>query len=77
MTEILRFTKNDLVEAYECTMKYYNEHNIKRNFDKYAELFWILFDDGNNSYMWAIDTLCGWFPECNKEELEKTLDRYI
>lgn len=28
-------------------------------------------------FMWAVNTLLGWFPECNKEELEKELDRYI
>lgn len=25
----------------------------------------------------AIDTICSWFPDCNKEELEKELDMYI
>lgn len=77
MNEILRFTKDDLVEAYESTTKYYKEHNMKRPFDKYTEMFWILFDDGVRPYMWAIDTLCEWFPDCNKEELVKVLDRYI
>ena len=38
---------------------------------------WMTFDDGANSYMWAIDAICSWFPDCNKEELEKELDMYI
>lgn len=38
---------------------------------------WMTFDDGANPYMWAIDTICSWFPDCNKEELEKELDMYI
>lgn len=70
-------TKKELISEYKHITKYFKTHNIKRNFSKYAEMFWILFNDGNNSYMWAIDTLCGWFPECNKEKLEKELDRYI
>lgn len=37
----------------------------------------VLFNDGTNPYMWAVNTLLGWFPECNKEELEKELDLYI
>lgn len=75
--EIRMLTKKELVAEYERTIKWYKEHNINRNFSKYAEMFWILFDDGANSYMWAIDTICSWFPECNKEELEKEFDGYI
>lgn len=74
---MIRHTKNELVAEYERTIKWYKEHNWNRNFSKYAEMFWLLFDDGNNPYMWAIDTICSWFPECNKEELEKELDKYI
>lgn len=73
----IRFTKDELVSAYEATAKYFKEHNINRPFNKYTEMFWILFDDGNHPYMWAIDTLCEWFTECNRQELEKTLERYI
>ena len=58
--EIRMLTKNELVAEYERTIKWYKEHNINRNFSKYAEMFWILFDDGANSYMWAIDTICSW-----------------
>ena len=75
--EIRMLTKNELVAEYERTIKWYKEHNVNRNFSKYAEMFWILFDDGANSYMWAIYTICSWFPDCNKEELEKELDMYI
>ena len=75
--ETRMITKNELVAEYERTIKWYKEHNINRNFSKYAEMFWILFDDGANSFMWAIDTICSWFPDCNKEELEKELDMYI
>lgn len=71
--EIRMLTKNELVAEYERTIKWYKEHNINRNFSKYAEMFWILFDDGANSYMWAIDTICSWFPECDKEKLDKEL----
>lgn len=69
--------KKELISEYERIMKYYKGHGIKRPFDKYAEIFWILFDDGTKSYTWAIDTLCELFPECNRQELEKTLDKYI
>lgn len=70
-------TKNELVSEYRRRMNYYKGNEIQRNFSKYAEMFWILFNDGTNPYMWAVNTLLGWFPECNKEELEKELDRYI
>lgn len=76
-TNEILISKDDLVAAYESMTKYYKEHNISRPFDKYTEMFWILFDDGANSYMWAIDRLCEYFPECNKEEVEKVLDRYL
>ena len=75
--EIRMITKKELVSEYERTTKWYKENNINRNFSKYAEMFWILFDDGVNSYLFAIDTICNWFPEWNKEELEKELDGYI
>lgn len=75
--EIRMLTKNELVAEYERTIKWYKEHNWNRNFSKYVEMFWILFDDGENSYLFALDTICFWFPECNKEELEKELDMYI
>ena len=55
--EIRMLTKDELVAEYERTIKWYKEHNINRNFSKYAEMFWILFDDGANSYMWAIDMI--------------------
>lgn len=45
-------TKDELVAEYERTTKYYKEHKIQRNFSKYAEMFWLLFDDGNNPYMY-------------------------
>lgn len=44
--EIRMLTKNELVAEYERTIKWYKEHNINRNFSKYTEMFWILFDDG-------------------------------
>ena len=75
--EIRMLTKKELVSEYERTTKWYKENNINRNFSKYSEMFWILFDDGVNSYLFAIDTICNWFPECNKEELENELDGYI
>lgn len=70
-------TKEELLSTYDSMMQYFKAHNVKRPFDKYAEMFWILFDDGTNSYTWATDTLCDWFPECNREDLEKVLDKYI
>lgn len=72
-----QMTREELLSAYDSMMQYFKAHNIKRPFDKYAEMFWILFDDGTNSYTWAINTLCDWFPECNREDLEKVLDKYI
>lgn len=72
-----QMTREELLHAYVSKMQYFKAHNIKRPFSTYTELFWILFDDGTNSYTWAIDTLCDWFPECDKEELEKVLGRYI
>ena len=53
-------------------MAFYRANNIPRPFDKYAECFWILFNDGRASYMWAVDTVCQCFPECNRVELGKT-----
>ena len=75
--EIRMLTKDELVAEYERTIKWCKEHDWNRNFSKYAEMFWTLFDDGANSYMWAIDTIFSWFPDCDKEELEKELDGYI
>lgn len=34
--EIRMLTKNELVAEYERTIKWYKEHNINRNFSKYA-----------------------------------------
>lgn len=70
-------SREELERAHDEVMKFYKEYGIPRGFDKYAECFWILFNDGVNSYMWAVDTVCKCFPECNRVELEKTLDRYI
>lgn len=33
--------------------------------------------DGANSYKWAVDTVCENFPECNSNELESILNKYI
>lgn len=73
----LLVNKAELLAAYERTIVFYNTHNINRKFSKYAELFWLLFDDDTRPYMWAVDNVCTLFPECNKEKLEKELDRYI
>lgn len=72
-----KVTREELENAYIEAKKWFEARKIHRPFDKYAECFWILFDDGGNSYMWAIDTVCACYPECNRVELEKTLDRYI
>lgn len=69
--------KAELLAAYERTIRFYSTHNIQRRFSKFAELFWLLFDDGSQTYMWAVDNVCTLFPECDKEKLEKELDRYF
>ena len=35
-------TKNELVAEYERTIKWYKEHNINRNFSKYADIFYFV-----------------------------------
>lgn len=72
-----KVTRKQLEEAYAEEMEWYKANHIKRNFDKYTECFWLLFNDGANSYMWAIDTVCENFPECDRCELESVLDKYI
>lgn len=62
-------TKQQLDEAYKRTPK--------RQFSKFAEMFWILFNDGVNGYLTSIETLCTYYPECNRQELEEELDKYI
>lgn len=72
-----KLTKEELLSIYNSNMNYYKAHNIKRPFGRYAELFFILFNDGTNPYMWALETICSWFPECDRTKLEKVLDIYI
>ena len=72
-----KVTREELEAAYEVAMEWYNTNHISRDFDKYAECFWILFNDGANSNMWAIDTICENFPDCKRSELEDALDKYI
>lgn len=72
-----KVTRKQLEEAYAEEMEWHKADHIKRDFDKYTECFWILFNDGANSYMWAIETVCENFPECNRTELENALDKYI
>ncbi len=72
-----KVTCEQLEEAYAEEMERYVANHIKRDFDKYTECFWLLFNDGVNSYMWAVDTVCENFPECNRNELENVLDKYI
>lgn len=72
-----KVTREELEVAYAEAMEWYKTNHIQRNFDKYTECFWILFNDGANSYMWAVDTVCENFPECNRNELENVLDKYI
>lgn len=40
-------------------------------------MFWILFNDGVNGYLTSLETLCAYYPECNRQELEEELDKYI
>lgn len=70
-------SRQQLEGAHKEMMEFFRKNGIQRVFDKYAECFWILFNDSFCSYMWAVDTVCKCFPECNRAELEKTLDRYI
>lgn len=70
-------TREELEATYTDEMKWYKKYRIQRDFDKFTECFWILFNDGANSYMWAIDTVCRCYPECDRNNLEKILDRYI
>ena len=72
-----KLTKEELLSIYNSNMNYYKAHNIKRQFGRYAELFFILFNDGTNPYMWSLETICSWFPECDRTKLEKVLDIYI
>ena len=72
-----KLTKEELLSIYNSNMNYYKAHNIKRPFGRYAELFFILFNDGTNPYMWSLETICSWFPECDRTKLEKVLDIYI
>ena len=72
-----KLTKEELLSIYTSNMNYYKAHNIKRPFGRYAELFFILFNDGTNPYMWSLETICSWFPECDRTKLEKVLDIYI
>lgn len=72
-----KVTREELEAAYAAVMEWYKNNHIPRNFDKYVECFWILFNDGANSYIWAVDTVCGIFPECKRNELESVLNKYI
>lgn len=72
-----KVSREELEKAYTEEMKWFKEHNIKRNFNKYMECFWILFNDGLNDYLWAIETVCSCYPKCNRDKLEVELDRYI
>lgn len=72
-----KVTREELEEAYAEAMEWYKNNDISRDFDKYAECFWILFKSGVNSYMWAIDTVCENFPDCKRSELESVLNKYI
>ena len=58
--EIRMLTKNELVAEYERTIKWYKEHNINRNFSKYAEMFWILsINQICNKFQYGIIKDCG------------------
>lgn len=72
-----KVTREQFEEAYAEEMEWYKANHIHRDFDKYTECFWILFNDGESSYMWAVDTVYENFPECNRNELENVLDKYI
>lgn len=72
-----KVTREMLEEAYAKEMEWYIANHIKRDFDKYTECFWLLFNDGVNSYTWAIDTVCENFQECDRSKLESVLEKYI
>lgn len=44
---------------------------------KYAEIFFVLFDDGTNGYEWALSTMMDLCPECDVSALEKELGEWI
>lgn len=66
-----KLTKEELLSIYNSNMNYYKTHNIKRPFGRYAELFFILFNDGTNPYMWSLETICSWFPECDRNAYKR------
>lgn len=47
-------TKNELVSEYKRRMNYYKGHKTQRNFSKYAEMFWILFNDDLCGHKYAV-----------------------
>ena len=80
MTEFInhqKISREELEKAYIEEMDFYKRNHIKREFDKYMECFWILFNDGSNDYLWSVETVCSCYPECDRNKLEIELDKYL
>lgn len=42
-----KVTREELEVAYAEAIEWYKTNHIHRDFDKYTECFWILFNDGS------------------------------